>query len=159
MHLVFHYCPSFSLCVAIFTDFIFHKFSLFALICSYLRSYFLSCQFLLCCSWLFLICILVFLICPHFSLFVTICALFPPYLSLFFTICSLCVLILPLIKFGRLKSVLWARRCLRNVLCKGLCTYVDFQKRILHWTVVWLGFGSSIHENELNLKIVVSNRS
>ena len=131
--------------------------SFFVLINTYIFLFVIVCHyFVFVCSLIVLLFSLFALICTYLSLFVLVCFFFA---SLFFTICSLCVLILPLIKFGRLKSVLWARRCLRNVLCKGLCTYVDFQKRILHWTVVWLGFGSSIHENELNLRIVVSNRS
>ena len=139
-------------------------FSQVFLICPYLFLFTFIFSYLSVFTMLFLVVPYLYSCFPYLSSFVLICtvtscSLFPPYLSLFFTICSLCVLILPLIKFGRLKSVLWARRCLRNVLCKGLCTYVDFQKRILHWTVVWLGFGSSIHENELNLRIVVSNRS
>jgi hypothetical protein len=139
-----------------FTSFLY--LSLFVLIYTYIFLFVIVCHyFVFVCSLI----VLLYYCFPCLSLFVLIChyLYFLCFLySLFFTICSLCPYF-TLIKFGRLKWVLWARWCLRNVLCKGLCTYVDFQKRILHWTVVRLGFGSSIHENELNLKIVVSNRS
>ena len=86
--------------------------SLFVLVNTYIFLFVIVCHyFVFVCSLIVLLFSLFALICTYLSLFVLVFF----FASLFFTICSLCVLILPLIKFGRLKSVLWARRCLRIV--------------------------------------------
>ena len=154
-YVLFLFC--FLLICLYFSITLFHQFSLFVLICSYLYLYFLICHCLsLFCFCLFLNCTIVFLVCPYSYLFVTICMclfVFPPYFSLFVPY----VLILHWLNLDR-SNQYYEQGGVYGI-CKGLCTYADFQKRILHWTVVRLGFGSSIHENELNSKIVVSNRS